>query len=299
MSRVAVVGVGAIGGACAAPLCRAGHEVVLCVREPFAELVVEGPDATLTASPPVATDPAAVAPAEWILLATKAHQAASAAPWLEALAAPGSVVAVLQNGVEHVERVAPMARPGSVLPVVVNLPATRRAPGYVVQRRRGHLRVPAGAEGDGFVALYAGSDLDVKTSADFRTDLWRKLCFNAASGAVTCLTRRPLGVIRRPDVAELARGLVRECIAVARAEGAALDERDADAIVAALASGPPDAANSMLQDLRAGRPLEWDARNAAVARIGARHGIQTPQSRAVTALLAALDPGSDPGQERS
>ena len=294
MSRIAVVGAGSIGGACAAPRCAAGHEVFLCVRSPFSELVVEGPDATRSFSPPVFTDPAEVASAAWILLATKSHQTASAAPWLAAMSAPGSVVAVLQNGVEHVERVTPIAGPATVLPVVVNLPAHRRAPGRIVQRRRAHLRVPAGPDGERFAELFRDTDVEVVVSPDFVTDAWRKLCFNAASGAVTCLTGRPLGVVRRPDVAELVRGLVLECIAVARAEGAALTDADAEGIVAALASGPPDRANSMLQDLRAGRPLEWDARNAAVVRIGERHGIPTPLSRAITALLAALDPDPEP-----
>ncbi len=44
----------------------------------------------------------------------------------------------------------------------------------------------------------------------------------------------------------------------------------------------------MLADRRLGLPLEVDARNGPVARIGARHGIATPLNRALTALLAAI-----------
>jgi len=44
MARVAVVGVGAIGGVVASLLQSAGrHELVLCVRRPLKELVVETP----------------------------------------------------------------------------------------------------------------------------------------------------------------------------------------------------------------------------------------------------------------
>jgi 2-dehydropantoate 2-reductase len=45
----------------------------------------------------------------------------------------------------------------------------------------------------------------------------------------------------------------------------------------------------MLTDRRAGRPLEAEARNGAVARIGARHGIATPLNQALTALLNAIN----------
>ena len=83
---------------------------------------------------------------------------------------------------------------------------------------------------------------------------------------------------------------------MARAEGAKLTDEDGDAILRTLIGGPPEHANSMLQDLRAGRDLEWDARNAAVVRIGERHGIPTPLSRSVSALLAARDP-ADPSRD--
>ena len=45
----------------------------------------------------------------------------------------------------------------------------------------------------------------------------------------------------------------------------------------------------------AGRPLEWEARNAVVRRLRARHGIPTPVSDVIVPLLAAcgpLSPGS-------
>ena len=50
----------------------------------------------------------------------------------------------------------------------------------------------------------------------------------------------------------------------------------------------PEVGTSMLTDRRAGQLLEADARNGAVVRIGARHGIATPLNRAMTALLTAI-----------
>ena len=44
-----------------------------------------------------------------MLLAVKAHQTDGAAGWLAALCGGGTTVAVLQNGIDHVERVAPLA----------------------------------------------------------------------------------------------------------------------------------------------------------------------------------------------
>jgi len=98
MSVVAIVGVGAVGGTIAAHLCAAGRdEVVLCVRTPFEALVVEGSAGTLRATPRLVTTPATVEPVPWVLLATKAHQTAGAAAWLQAPVTSHTTVAILQN----------------------------------------------------------------------------------------------------------------------------------------------------------------------------------------------------------
>ena len=137
------------------------------------------------------------------------------------------------------------------------------------------------------VDQFAGTDVAVEATGDFARAAWRKLCLNAASGALTALTVRTVEVLCEPGMAELARGIMLECAAVARAEGAELGESVADEILARLRALPAGSGNSMLYDRLAGRPLEIDARNGAIVRIGARHGIATPLNGAVTALLAA------------
>jgi 2-dehydropantoate 2-reductase len=63
---------------------------------------------------------------------------------------------------------------------------------------------------------------------------------------------------------------------VGRAEGANIPEEAVDKITASRVVPNPDATTSMLVDLRAGRPIEADGMTGAVVRIGARHGIETP-----------------------
>jgi 2-dehydropantoate 2-reductase len=94
-------------------------------------------------------------------------------------------------------------------------------------------------------------------------------------------------VLHAPGMSDLALGLMRECLAVGRAEGAELPDSLPDEILARLLAAPRSAGNSMLYDRRAGRRLETDARNGAVVRLGARHGIATPLNAAVCALLDA------------
>ena len=87
---VAIVGAGAIGCSLASLLHDAGHSPLLCVRSGFDELVVERPSGRAAYPPQLAFEPADLGAPRWVLLATKAHQTASAAPWLRAAASAGA-----------------------------------------------------------------------------------------------------------------------------------------------------------------------------------------------------------------
>src|SRR5580704_15624953 len=118
MARIAIVGVGAIGGVVAGLLQSAGrHELVLCVRRPLAELVVETPDGPMQIAATIVASPDDTAAVDWVMVATKAYDVAGVARWLEGLCAKGAPVAVLQNGVEHRERFAPYLAKEQILPV--------------------------------------------------------------------------------------------------------------------------------------------------------------------------------------
>ena len=288
--RVAVVGPGAIGATFGAAAEEAGHEVVLCGRRPAPAPVVERPDGSEHAlAAEVESDPSAAdGPVPWVLLAVKAHQTAGAADWLRALCGPETTVAVLQNGVEHRALVGPLAGDATVLPTVVWCPSEMVAPGRVQQRGEARLTVPDVQAGAALARLFEGTGAGVDPTADFTTETWRKLAVNAVAGLMA-VTRRRAEVFRGDGLRPVATALARECVAVARAEGAGLDAADAEAVVDRLASFPPDLGTSILFDRLAGRPMEWDARNGVVCRLGRAHGIETPVSDVLVPLLAALD----------
>jgi 2-dehydropantoate 2-reductase len=287
-ARVAVVGPGAIGATVAAAVQRPATELLLCGRTPHERLVVEYEDGEAATVPgPVLTDPAAVAgPVDFVLLAVKAHQTEGAALWLRALSGDGTVVLVLQNGIEQRATVAPLAPGAAVVPAALWWPAEVTAPGRV--RVRGDLRLtlPAEPAAVAVAALFDGARVHVELAEDFVTQAWRKLVTNAIS-AVMVLSGRRAVMFRRPDIRALARAYAAECLAVARAEGADLPDAVADEIVDWLAAMPGDVGNSMLTDREAGRELEWEARNGVVVRLGARHGIPTPIGDVLVPLLAA------------
>lgn len=287
-----MVGVGSVGGYFAAEVRRAGYEVTLCVRTQFDQLVVETGGEEVTVDAQVCEDPAEVSVHDWVLLSVKAHQTEAATPWLSALCGPSTVLVVLQNGVEHVERVGPLVPDTEVLPTVVRYGGEALAPGRIRHHTYGHLYVPDIEAGRRLADLFAGSAIEVKPTAEFDKEAWSKLVINVAANSIPAITQQRFPVFRRPDVADLARSLMLECIDVAASVGVILDPALAESEVARLAELPDDVGSSMLYDRLAGRPLEYDALNGAVVRVGHRHGVSTPLNSSMVALLGAISDGS-------
>jgi 2-dehydropantoate 2-reductase len=143
MTGIAVIGPGAIGGTVTAWLARdPDNPLTVCVGTPLDRLPIDSPRGTLTAVPPVLTRPAEATPVGWVLIATKAYDVAAAAAWLPESIGLATRVAILQNGVDHIERFAPHLAAAAIVPAVVDLPAERLSPGHVRQRGDGRLTFP-------------------------------------------------------------------------------------------------------------------------------------------------------------
>lgn len=290
MTTIAVVGVGAIGGAVAAGLGDAGQRVSLCVRNPFDKLERTLDETTAAYDHPVITDPDRGSVADWLLVCTKAHQTDGATPWFNRLVGSKTRLAVLQNGVDHVERLRPLVGDIPIVPVIIMLPAVATAPGKILQGRAGTLTVPDDKYGREFSNLFSGSNsVRVELTGDFLSIAWSKLVHNAAGGAVCALALRENGVVAESSMREFVVALMQEVMAVGRAEGARLPDNLPDGIIARHANELRDHWTSIAVDRREGRRMEWKARNAVVGRVGRRHGIQTPLNDALTALLEAVD----------
>jgi 2-dehydropantoate 2-reductase len=287
MKRVAVIGPGAIGGTVAAWLSQSADvQLTVCARTRVDKLVVDTPSGVIATKLHCVTEAREASPVDWILVATKTYDAAATAAWFTVLSTPSTRIAVLQNGVEHVERFTPWWPVERILPAVVECPAERIVPGRILQRRDAWIAVPESAAATEFKSLFPSQFVDIRLTDDFTSTAWRKLCLNAA-GAVSALVMKPAGIVHRDDMAELMRGLILECIAVGRAEGARLDDALANEIIAGMRAGSPDSINSLLADRLAGRRMEIDARNGVIVRRGAAHGIETPLNRLVASLLSA------------
>jgi len=270
-----------------AHLVAAGCDIIACGRTPLErlEMTIDGEPVEVKVA--WAAEPADLPPLGYAVLATKIHHTPDVADWLGALPA-GSVVAAAQNGVDHLARIAPLTA-AAVVPMLVYPNAERTGPGQVRVRRTGRgLVLPDDGAGRAVAALFAGGGVEVETVADFATAAWEKLLFNVIANPLTALTGRPLEVFADPAMAALGLALALEAVEVARAEGTHLTPEHARVALAWLQGLPGTTPSSMLQDRVGGRTLEHVGLLGPVVTLGRRHGVPTPLTGAVLALLDAL-----------
>ncbi|MBL3525931.1 oxidoreductase [Serratia plymuthica] len=288
---IALIGPGAIGTTIAAVLHDVGRTPILCGRTAYPQLMLRHDGGEVVVPGPVLVNPATIShPFDLVFVAVKTTQIADSANWLAALCDENTLVCALQNGVEQETQLKPYVNGATVLPSVVWFPAQREPDASVWLRAKPRLTLPDVPQAKRVADVLKGTGCAVELSSDFLSIAWRKLLQNAAAGLMVLANRRA-GMFSRGDITELALAYLRECLTVARAQGAVLSDKVPQEIVEGFHHAPADLGTSILADRQANRPLEWDIRNGVVQRYGRLQGIPTPISDVLVPLLAAGSEG--------
>ena len=306
MTKVAIVGCGAMGSVYAALMADAGHEVHAVTLWPDHAgamrthgLRVEGASGDRTVRLASAgTDTNGIGPCDLVVIATKAFDVAAAAQSSVTLLGPDTVVQTIQNGLGSPEVVAPILGKDRLgVGVVGGFGASMRAPGHAHHNGMEMIRFGAFA---GLPTRLLRASARIWESAGFAVSLfddvtrmvWEKLIMNVAFSGTSCTTGLTIGeVMADPSAWSVAQGCAREAIAVAGAANVRLEVGDPIEHIRKLGGKIPNARPSMLLDHNAGRRGEVDAINGSIPRLGKRYGIPTPINETVVAIIKARESG--------
>jgi len=304
MSKVTIVGCGAMGSVYAALMADAGHEVHAVTKWPdHAQamndkgLRVEGASGDRTvrlASVGTSTD--GIGTSDLVIIATKAFDVDAAARSSTSLIGENTVVQTIQNGIGSPE-VAAESIPSNriAIGVVGGFGASMRGPGHAHHNGMEMIRFGAlnGLPKDHLEAsaeIWRSAGFTVALFEDVKQMVWEKFIMNVCFSGTTCSTGLTIGeVMANPHAWSVAEGCCREAIAVAKAAGITLDVGDPIEHVRKLGSKIPNAKPSMLLDYNLGRRGEVDAINGAVSRLAKPYSIATPINDTVVAIIKARE----------
>jgi 2-dehydropantoate 2-reductase len=318
--KIAIIGVGAIGGFVGIKLALAGEDVTFIARGANLKTLRSDGIRLITADgeeksvPKVkATDDyAAAGPQDMVILAMKAHQVEAVAPQVPKLFGPDTVVIPMQNGIPYwyfhrhagelagtrVKSVDPHGVIGEHIPCervigcVVYPAAELLSPG-VIKHVEGN-RFPVG-EPDGSAServarvsqcLIRGG-LQAPVLDDIRAEIWLKLWGNLTFNPISALSRATLAdICRYPPSRAVAAAMMTEAQIVASKLGITFRVSLEKRIQGAEKVGHHK--TSMLQDVESARTLEIDALLGSVVELARLTDTSTPHIDTVYALTKLL-----------
>jgi 2-dehydropantoate 2-reductase len=301
---IAVAGAGAVGCYFGGMLARAGAPVTLIGRQPLVDavskdgLLLERGGQTERIPIRASAEMSAAAGARIVLFCVKTLDTESAAAGLAPHLPPECLVISMQNGVNNVARMrqASQIRP---LAAVVYVAASIPAPGHVKHSGRGDLILgdPLGTAADlaALAGMFERAAIPCRISQNIAADLWTKMVMNCAYNAISALGRVRYGRILETAAArDLMAQVTREVVAIAAAEGVALDFDSMMAGVEKLGAAMSGAFSSTAQDIGRGRRTEIDSLNGYVVQRAAELGIPAPANQALATLVNLLESSVTP-----
>jgi len=297
--RIAVVGIGGIGGFVGAKLARAYagsgvHEICFVCRGEHLDRINEKglklvtPDEEFYARPDFATsDPSGLGKMDLVIFAVKGYDLESAAEMVSSIFTDHTVVIPFLNGVNNAEilkRVLPQA---DVLNGCVYISARREGPG-VVRQTGGAGRFVWGPENGNigrFGAiqhLFEGAGIDSVLSVDITGDAWKKFMFMSPYAGVTSVKGKTFGeVLDDKDSLALLENMASELAAVGKALDVPLDGNIVEDSINTGRNFPPETKSSMQLDVEKGGKNELELFIGYVVDEARELGIESPSYKYV------------------
>ncbi len=308
--NIAMLGAGAMGCLFGGLLSESGQRVTLldiddaqldAIRSHGLRLETDRGDRRIHGMSALRPEQCREAP-DLLILFTKSLHTDAALRGVKALISAPTRVLTLQNGLGNLEAVTRHVDPARVLVGMTTWPADLAGPGHVSSHGTGVVRLRSAAADD--VANIAVNDaannaadiahisqvldaagLRCEVDANVWKAIWEKVAFNAALNSLCAVTACSVGQLDLvADGGALARAVVSEVIAVARATGVDADESACHASVAHAIAHHRGHKPSMLQDVLAARPTEIEAINGEVVARAHAAGVPVPH----TAMLLGL-----------
>jgi 2-dehydropantoate 2-reductase len=316
MTRIAIIGAGAIGSALGALLSRAGRNVTLIGRSAHVGAIrrdglrVDGALGSFTV--PMAAAEALDFRPDFAFLTVKTQDALAAVQAnLDFLA--GVPVVTFQNGVRSDALVATVVPKQQLISAVVNIHANFLTPGTVTVLYPGPLLIgrpfgPNDAEVEALAAILRDA-VPTKVSPNILGAHWLKLIVNL-NNAFPALTNATFHqILTDPALRELAVKVMLEGLRVAKRAGIRLESLpDTPAMLIGLIDWLPlplaarvvaakarrmetrwPLLGSTLQSLRRKRPTEIDYLNGEVVRLGLELGVATPLNAAMVEMVHQVE----------
>lgn len=304
--EIAIVGAGILGSIFGCLFSEKGFKVTLVeVLEERVRLIgkeglwMQWPDGDRTHTHiSITSNVSAVGTKDVVMVAVKGYHTRSAIESALPMIGDDTIVLSVQNGLGNLEVIAETVGPERVIGGITahsGMPVSMNEVRYV--GGLGPLLVIGPYDGiarpgfENMVNQFQAVGLDVHTTPDINSVIWKKLIANVSTNAVAALTGLTGGTaVNHEQSVKIIEALSQELASVAHAKGIDFPElNDPLAFSLKAFASTKDNRVSMLQDVEAGRPTEIGNLNEVIVSEGRRFNIPTPYNEAVSWLTRGVE----------
>lgn len=295
--RIAIIGAGNIGSLYGGNLARIGVPVVLV--DPWQEHVTSiqrdglrltglHGDFTLPLQAVVAAEEAG--PADVAMICVNTTHTRDAAESAHKILTDDGFVLTLQNGLGNIEILTEVLGTGRVMAGLTFHSADLQSPGCVRHTNSGptYFGELDRQETDRvrqLQTLFEQAEMNPVVSADILATIWSKFVHNCGINALCALTDlRPNELAAVTEMDDFQSAVIREALAVVRANGIQLPDADPTSVIKEYCAGKGHRV-SMAQHLARRVPTEIDSLNGFVVRESHKHGLAAPFNAALVAAI--------------
>jgi 2-dehydropantoate 2-reductase len=296
--KIGVMGTGGVGGYFGGLLARSGSDIHFIARgkhlralqDEGLELVTNHGNFRVRIHATAEADE--IGPVDLLLFCVKSHDTDQAAQLAEPMVVEETVVLSLQNGIDNVDKLSAHFGRERVMGGTAYIESTIASPGVIAHTGKpgrlvfGELNGERTARAEAILDVFLKAGIDAELTTRIHEVLWSKFLFICGVHGVSTLSRSTLGlVLASPETRDLLENVMREVETLARKRGIALEDDVVRQSMELAQSYNKRFKCSMLRDLEWHRPMEIEALNGMVVRLGKEAGIQTPLNQVIYACL--------------
>lgn len=296
--KIGIMGTGGIGGYFGGLLARGGFDIHFVARGKHRQAILEdglqivSSQGSFQVMIHVTSEPHEIGPVDLLLFCVKSYDTESVARFAAPMIEQNTVVLTLQNGIDNAEKLIREYGEERIMAGTAFVEASIAAPGVIAHSGRagrivfGELSGRKTARAEAILDMLTRAGIDTELSNDVQQVLWSKFLFICGVHGVSTLSRASLGlVLSCPETRDLVVGVMQEIEILARAQGVNLPDRVVSDAMQLAESYNKSFKCSMLRDLEWRRPMEIEALNGMVVKLGRQHGVETPLNQALYACL--------------
>ena len=292
--RIAIFGVGGVGGYFGGRLAQSGNDVSFIARGKHLDamktsgLRVDSIAGDFTVTHLRASDkPGEIGVVDYVLCCVKAWQIPAAARAMKPMIGDQTLVIPLQNGVEAPGQLIEALGEDKVLGGLCAIIAFKAGDGHIKHIggspliRFGRLDKKADPRVNQLSEVF-NRCYGVKSSIpdDINIAMWQKFMLITAWSGIGAVTQAPIGVILKvEETREMLIETLNETYRTAKALGINIPQSAVEDTLQTLQDFPGNSTTSMQRDIAAGKPSELGVQTDAVVRLAQDNGVETPVNR--------------------